>query len=205
MHKRDSGLRVPTSSAALMQRPAWLPQVLSDLKRHEGFRKYAYPDPLSPMARKYRGSKYRWGHRPALEIMAEFGIPLSEIPSGKPWTIGYGFTRGVNERMVITKEYADRRLETIALEHAAGLDKLLPGWRTNLPQYVQEVLANLIFNLGKERLSQFTTTLGLIEQGKYAMAGQNLKKSLWYKQVGSRARELTERLITGQVQEHYKV
>lgn len=204
MYKQVTGLRTPTSTVSLMQSPVWLPQVFADLQRHEGFRKYAYPDPLSPIGRRYPATKYGWGKRPAMEILTELGL-LRRIPEGKPWTVGYGFTDGVNERTVITKEQANQRLIPLIHEHALGLDRLLPGWRTSLPKYVQEVLVNLIFNLGEHRLATFKQTLGMVKSGKYAEAGINLRKSLWYKQVGSRGKELTERLIDGKVQDHYKV
>ena len=184
--------------------PRWFPQVFEDLRRHEGFREFAYPDPLSRLAREFPFSRHDWGKRPAVEIMAELGIS-HRAAEGAPWTVGYGFTEGVSPVTFVNRTYADRKLERIIHEYAADLDTLLPEWRRAYPQYVQEVLVNLVFNLGVARLRKFGTTLGLIREGKYASAGVNLRKTLWYKQVKSRAVELTNRLINGYVAPEHKV
>ena len=42
-------------------------QVVKDLGRDEGFREYAYPDPLSKLARTQKSKD--WGFKPAREIM----------------------------------------------------------------------------------------------------------------------------------------
>ncbi len=42
----------------------WLKrQVVADLNRHEGFREFAYPDPLSALYKKF--SRLPWGLKPA--------------------------------------------------------------------------------------------------------------------------------------------
>lgn len=176
--------------------PKWLAQLISDLDRHEGFRQYAYPDPLSKLGKSYPASKYKWGFRPATQILKELGE--SEV-KGRPWTVGHGFTHRVSPDTSITKQTSLIRLRQEALSHAEGLDSLIPDWRTKLPTVVQTVVANMIYNMGTERLSKFDTTLALINSGKYAEAGANLRKSLWFKQVGNRAEELVRRLETGKV------
>lgn len=192
----------PTSVADITKRPSWLAQVFSDLQRHEGFRQYAYPDPISPMGKAYPMRKYGWGSRPARIIMAELG--LNEV-TGRPWTVGYGFTRGVTPDSQISKEMADRMLESEIFAHVKDLDKLVPRWQLDYPLYVQTVLANMVFNLGYNKLSKFTTTLQMVKDKRFADAGRNLRSSLWYKQVGLRAVELTNRLIEGKIDDEHKV
>lgn len=195
-------LRLPTDLRSLKSKPAWLPQVLSDIERHEGFRAFAYPDPLSRIGKAYPMAKYGWGKRPARAVLAELG--LNEA-AGRPWTFGHGFTRGVNVDSSITKEQSLRRLETEILDHTVGLDRILPNWQKALPFYVITVVVNLAYNLGIEKLSMFNTTLDLLNKGKYALAGTNLRKTAWFKQVKSRGIELVRRLESGEIEEEHRV
>ena len=51
----------PTDLRNIIARPYWFKQVCSDLERHEGFRQFAYPDPLSFIGKNYSNPKYKWG------------------------------------------------------------------------------------------------------------------------------------------------
>lgn len=182
----------------LICRPQWLEQAHADLKRHEGFRPYAYPDPLSPLGQKH-GSKF--GYKPAREVLAALGANAKD---GNPWTVGYGFTgKDVTPDTHISQEEADEKLYTEIVEHSQGLYKLVPDW-TDAPLYVQSVLVNLIFNMGTAGLGKFTNTLKMFNAGDYKGAATNLTKSLWYSQVGVRAKELTSRLMAGVIPDRYK-
>lgn len=184
---------------SMICRPQWLEQAHADLKRHEGFRPYAYPDPLSALGQKH-GSKF--GYKPAREVLATLGKYASL--DGGPWTVGYGFTGSdITKDTHISQEDADEKLYTEIMEHAYGLDKLVPDWG-NAPLYVQSVLVNLIFNMGKAGLAKFTNTLKMFNAGDYKGAAANLTKSLWYRQVGTRAKELTSRLMAGIIPDRYK-
>lgn len=179
----------------------WERQTLSDLERHEGFRPYAYPDPLSPMFRKYSSRRIRWGFRPAREIMKELGITDPRL--GSPWTVGFGFTRGVTPDSHMTIEEARPELYRELIAHLTVLDRLLPEWQL-YPGFVKTVLANLAFNMGS-RLGQFKNTLRYFHQRDWLRAATNLEKSLWYQQVGGRARELVWRLKNEMVQPEFLV
>jgi GH24 family phage-related lysozyme (muramidase) len=168
------------------------------MKRHEGFREFAYPDPLSPLARRYPINKY-WGHRLAQEVLNELGQTEA---LGRPWTYGYGFTEGVTPSHSIQRIVADRKLEQKVMEYSVMLDPLVPDWK-KYPMVVQTVLVNLMYNMGPSRLSKFVTTLELIKAGKYQDAGRNLRKTLWFKQVGTRAVELTDRLINMRIEPNH--
>ena len=197
-----SFMRTGSNPAGLKASPKWLRQLVADLDRHEGFRQYAYPDPLSKIGRNYSAKKYGWGMKPAPPILAQLGLNEAD---GRPWTFGHGFTKGVTSASSISKEASTRRLEQEALSHAAELDSLLPEWRVAFPLYAQTVFANMIYNLGRERLSKFTTTLNLAKHMKFAEAGRNLRASLWFKQVGTRAQELVKRLETGKIAPEHQV
>lgn len=186
----------PTDLRLNTTTPSWMKQVLSDIERHEGYRQYAYPDPLSKIGKTYGAAKYKWGFAPARPILASLGLSEGD---GRPWTVGQGFTLGVTVDSTLAKPDSLRRLQDEVMKHAAGLDRLIPGWNKTLPVYVITVLVNMIYNLGYERLSKFDTTLSLIKQGKYAMAGTNLRKTAWFKQVKTRGVELVDRLESGRI------
>lgn len=178
----------------------WLNQTVADLGRHEGFREFAYPDPLSTLGRKYKDKKYQWGFVPGDILLAKYG---ERAVDGLPWTVGYGFTRGVNPASRMNRQFADQRLAAEAVEHSKLLDKIIPSW-VKMPLFAQTVLANMAFNLGT-RLVPFRPTLALFEAGDFKAAGARLRKSVWFKQVGARAEELVRRLETGVIEPQHRV
>jgi lysozyme len=62
------------------------------------------------------------------------------------------------------------------------------------PGEVQEVLVNMLFNLGRPRLSKFKNFNAKLIEGDYAGAAPEGLDSLWARQVGPRANRLMERL-----------
>lgn len=156
----------------LMAKPLWLVQTKADLYRHEGYREYAYPDPLSRLGQKYRSRKWGWGFEPGDRLLAKYG---ENERDGRPWTVGVGFTHGVNPSTRVSKERALHILEDQIVVHVRVLDHLLPRWR-HMPVVVQTVLANMAYNMGN-RLGQFRATLAVIDAGRYAEAGDRLTKA----------------------------
>ena len=66
-------------------------------------------------------------------------------------------------------------------------------WK-GFPGEVQEVLVNILFNLGRPRLSKFKNFNAKIIEGDYVGAAPEGLDSIWAKQVGPRAVRLMERL-----------
>lgn len=62
------------------------------------------------------------------------------------------------------------------------------------PGEVQEVLVNMLFNLGRPRLSKFKNFNAKLIEGDYAGAAPEGLDSLWARQVGNRAQRLMTRL-----------
>jgi lysozyme len=63
-----------------------------------------------------------------------------------------------------------------------------------LPDEVQQVLVNMMFNMGRPRLSGFKKFNAAIEAGDWKEAAKEGKDSRWYNQVTSRAERLMKRL-----------
>lgn len=167
-------------------------QVKKDLERHEGFREFAYADPLTPLYKKY-AKLGKWGKVPARSFLSE--ADLKNLDSGAPWTYGFGFTKGVNVDSRIDRIKAERLLEEHILEMDAILQNLL-YWFKESSFVTRVILINMAFNMGVKGLLKFRNTLAFIKAKNYKQAASNMKQSLWYKQVGARAHELVERMKT---------
>jgi lysozyme len=76
--------------------------------------------------------------------------------------------------------------------------------RTRLPWFNaldiarQGVLQNMAFNLGFEELEKFPRLLMACAQGDWNAAADEMKNSLWYKEVGDRAVRLERQMRTGE-------
>lgn len=115
----------------------------------------------------------------------------------KPYTDTVGkLTIGIGRNLTdrgITKVEAIYLCSNNVDESIAELKTNLYYW-DNLPDKVQLVLVDMIFNLGWPRLSQFKKSLALIEKGDYFLAGDEILNSTWATQVGKRAMDLSEML-----------
>lgn len=64
----------------------------------------------------------------------------------------------------------------------------------DLPDEVQQILVNMMFNMGRPRLSGFKKFNAAIEAGEWTEAAKEGRDSRWYKQVTNRAERLMVRL-----------
>ena len=67
------------------------------------------------------------------------------------------------------------------------------GW-FYLPEEVQEILVNMLFNVGRPRLTKFVKMNKAIEASDWKTAAVEGRDSLWFRQVGARAERLMSRL-----------
>lgn len=178
-------------------------QVAGDLNRHEGFREYAYPDPLSPLMKKHPSKD--WGFKPARDVLKTLGVSVEQAAKdGAPWTVGHGFTGGVTLDSRMDRFTSDRKLEQKILEVDTALSNVL-SWYKEASFVTKTVLINMAFNMGLKGLLGFRNTLQFISQKNYEQAARNMTQSLWFRQVGNRAKELVERMRTQQIPAGYTV
>ena len=64
----------------------------------------------------------------------------------------------------------------------------------DFPGEVQEILVNMMFNLGRTRLSKFKNMKKALDKSDWATAAIEGRDSRWYKQVTNRAERLMKRL-----------
>jgi lysozyme len=67
------------------------------------------------------------------------------------------------------------------------------GWY-NYPEEAQQVFANMMFNMGRTRLSKFKNMIKAAEEGAWHQAAVEGRDSRWHKQVTNRAERLMSRL-----------
>lgn len=171
-------------------------QVMSDLDRDEGFREFAYPDPLSKLYKQFPELRNLWGTKPVVELLA--GKKGYNLDDGAPWTCGFGFTKGVNPETRIPRQLAERKLEEEVLAVDSGLVKVLT-WYNSASFVTKTILINMAFNMGVKGLLGFKNTLSYISEKNYTAAAANMRKSLWYQQVTNRAERLAKRMETQKI------
>jgi GH24 family phage-related lysozyme (muramidase) len=62
------------------------------------------------------------------------------------------------------------------------------------PEEAQQVFANMMFNMGRTRLSKFKMMIAAAEAGAWKQAATEGRDSRWHKQVTNRAERLMSRL-----------
>ena len=63
-----------------------------------------------------------------------------------------------------------------------------------LPEEVQRIIANMMFNMGRPRLSRFHKMKQAVDSGDWSEAAAQMKDSRWYNQVTNRAQRLVDRM-----------
>lgn len=105
-------------------------------------------------------------------------------------TFGYGFT-------YLTEEEGEQILQNRIATCKADLVDAFP-WTRKLDPVRFNVLVNMTYNLGINRLSQFVNTLKAVEEGRYDDAVKGMLASKWATQVHGRAIELAKQMQTGE-------
>lgn len=149
------------------------------IKKYEGMREHAYPDPASPM---YRAApKLRWGFAPVEVILSQLSPEKRnqlQALSGSPWTIGYGFTKGVKAGMQMTVAQADARLITEVVDYEQGVMAALKVAPT---QNEFDAMVSLAWNIGVPRF-QTSSVVNAHNRGDKASASRAF--GLWNKANG---------------------
>ena len=64
----------------------------------------------------------------------------------------------------------------------------------NLPETVQEIIANMLFNMGLGRMRAFKGMKRNVDARQWDKAADEMVDSRWYNQVGERSKRLVERM-----------
>ena len=142
--------------------PNLIEQIKEDLVRHEGYVTEIYLDS---------------------ENLPTFGIGhmVTETDMEYTWPVG----TPVTDERILQVFHDDCQ---IAVEDA---EKLVDNLYDH-PDDVIRVLVNMVFNLGRPRLSKFKNMLAAVEAKDYVKSAEEMIDSKWYRQVGRRSEELVE-------------
>lgn len=113
------------------------------------------------------------------------------------WTIGVGILIDKRKGGGITPEESAYLLNNRMDAKQAEIVKRIP-WASTLDEARFGVLVNMAFQMGVDGLLGFKTTLGLVRDGKYEEAAEQMLKSKWATQTPERAKRLSEQMRTGQ-------
>lgn len=87
------------------------------------------------------------------------------------------------------KECFEKDLDTAISECNVLFEKF-----DEFPGEVQEILVNMMFNMGRTRLSGFKNFKKALDEGNWKQAANEGRDSKWYQQVTNRAERLMKRL-----------
>jgi|TARA_Y100000033_G_scaffold50268_1_gene60363 lysozyme len=93
----------------------------------------------------------------------------------------------------VSKERVDS-VFAVDIKIAEDECKVLYKFWEELPEEVQEILVNMMFNLGRPRLTKFKNMYAALEMGDWTKAAAEGRDSRWYHQVGNRSERLMVRL-----------
>ena len=112
-------------------------------------------------------------------------------------TIGVGRCLKQGVGLGLTHDEVDYLLMNDINRCLEELDAAFP-WFKDLTEIRREAMINLCFNLGLTRLRKFEKALAAMSIHNYEEAANEFLDSRWAKQVGNRAKEVTEMIRTGE-------
>lgn len=111
-------------------------------------------------------------------LLVEGKDPEYEWPVGAPVT---------HERV---EEWFDADIKTTLSECCWLIDDF-----EQLPEEVQLIVANMMFNLGRPRLSLFVKFLAALDKRDWEICAREMADSRWHRQVQNRSGRLIERML----------
>lgn len=112
------------------------------------------------------------------------------------WTVGIGHSLTAKGEKV-ESYYTTQQIDTFFYQDLDGCLKsarrIIPAFDT-LPTNAKLVVVSLIFNLGENGFVKFKKFIRAVNSRNFMLASDELKDSVWFNQVGRRARNHTNLL-----------
>ena len=105
------------------------------------------------------------------------------------WDEEYGWEVGTPVSEDRCNEVFDSDIQVVL----SDCEHLYPDFN-DLPEEVQRIIANLMFNMGRPRLSKFKGMKAGVDARDWNKAADEMVDSRWYRQVTNRAKRLVERM-----------
>jgi len=155
------------------------PDLINQLKRHEGLVLHAY-----------RCSANRW--------TIGYGRNLQDKGLSNEEKEMFGVEKSMDMlTRKITKAQATKLLTSDVAEFEASVISKV-SFFDELDSVRQDILINMAFNMGINRLMKFKNMLGKLKEHDYQGSADEMKDSKWYVQVGIRSAELYVQMVTGE-------
>jgi|TARA_B100000035_G_scaffold249599_1_gene218456 lysozyme len=100
---------------------------------------------------------------------------------------------GLSVGTPITEERVDECFER-DVEYVLDDCRILHEDFDNYPEEVKQIIANMMFNMGRTRLTNFRKHNAALKEGDWKTAAVEGRDSRWYRQVTNRAERLMKRL-----------
>ena len=105
------------------------------------------------------------------------------------WDEEYGWEVGTPVSEDRCNEVFDSDIQVVL----SDCEHLYPDFN-DLPEEVQRIIANMMFNMGRPRLSKFKGMKAGVDARDWNKAADEMVDSRWYRQVTNRAERLVERM-----------
>ena len=105
------------------------------------------------------------------------------------WDEEYGWEVGTPVSEDRCNEVFDSDIQVVL----SDCEHLYPDFN-ELPEEVQRIIANMMFNMGRPRLSKFKGMKAGVDARDWQKAADEMVDSRWYRQVTKRADRLVERM-----------
>ena len=116
----------------------------------------------------------------------------------KTFGIGHLVTKDDPEyEMEIGEEVSEERVNECFIKDIEKVIEdchILYEYFNELPEDAQLIIANMMFNLGRPRLTKFKKMKEAVNDGNWLEAAIQMEDSRWYQQVPNRAERLCERM-----------
>ena len=116
----------------------------------------------------------------------------------KTFGVGHLVTKDDPEfEMEIGEEVSEERVNECFIKDIEKVIEdchILYSYFNELPEDAQLIIANMMFNLGRPRLTKFKKMKEAVNDGNWLEAAIQMEDSRWYKQVPNRAERLCERM-----------
>jgi len=124
-----------------------------------------------------------------LKVDEGFKAKVYTCSAGK-LTVGYGW----NLEDSNMPEHIASQLLDYGIEQAAQACQKFE-WFSALSDVRQEVIVNMVYNLGYTGVSKFKNMIAAIEDEDWSDAASEMLDSKWYKDVGARAERLARMMV----------
>jgi GH24 family phage-related lysozyme (muramidase) len=140
------------------------------IEKHEGRRHGVYKDTFGNLT---IGVGWNLEDADSETICEHFGLRLSDLRCGLA---------------TLTDSQISQVFDYQVTAVISAAMSIFPNF-VNMPDGVQAVVCDLIFNMGETRFRKFVSTIAVLKAGDWKQAANDLTSSLWFHQVGHRATE----------------